>query len=106
MGGVDQWVRLEGWLRRPPAPLMVLCVGTMHTALFLLPTPQKWQLSILVFCILFTICPNCTHVQLFSVPYSFFDSVAGGDVCSGASAAAKGPRSQPHPPLRYSTPLD
>ena len=48
------------------------------------------------FCILlFVICPNCTCPQLFLVPYSFSVSVAGGDVCPGASPAAKGPRSQP-----------
>ena len=67
MGGVDQWVRLEGWLRRPPAPLMVLCAGTMHTALFLLPTPQKWQLSILVFLYLVHNLPQLhTYAVIFS----------------------------------------
>ena len=50
----------------------------------------------LVFCILLSIiCPNCTRAQLFLVPCSFFLFFgSGGEVCPGASTAAKGPRSQ------------
>lgn len=52
--------------------LVVLCAGIMHGILLLLLSPQKWWLGFgLFFCILlFIICPNCTHVQLFLVPYS------------------------------------
>ena len=34
-------------------------------------------------------------MQLFLVPYDSLYFVVGGDVCPGASTAAKGPRSQP-----------
>ena len=56
---------------------------------------QKRQVGFWSFCILSIICPSCVCTQLFLVPYSFFVSVAAGDVCPGASTAAKGPGSQP-----------
>ena len=34
---------------------------------------QKWQLGFWSLCIFLSIiCPNCTYMQLFVVPYSFF----------------------------------
>ena len=40
------------------------------------------------------ICPNCTYAQLFLVPCSFSVFFCSGEVCLGASTAAKGPRPQ------------
>ena len=66
-------------------PGTMLSARGMHSTLLLLPmvffapTLQKWQLGVLVFffflvisCLLYRICPNFTHTQLFLVPYSFF----------------------------------
>ena len=53
--------------------LVVLCAGIMHGILLLLLSPQTWWLGFDLFRILlFIICLNCTHVQLFLVPYNFF----------------------------------
>lgn len=62
--------------------------------LLLLQAPQKQQLGFLVsLCPLSRICPNCACMQLFLVPdNSYF--VAPGEMCLGASTAAKGPKSQ------------
>ena len=86
---------LTGWFAHP---LVVLCAGRTGSTLVLLQTPRKWQMGFWPFCILFINCQNSS--QLFLVRYIFFASVAGGDVCSGAGTAAKGPRSQPIS-LRY-----
>ena len=40
------------------------------------------------------ICPNCAYAQLFLVPCSFSVFFCSGEVCPGASTAAKGPRPQ------------
>ena len=84
--------RVDWWFAHT---LVVLCAGHMGSTLVLLQTPQKWQLGFWPLCILFVNCHS-----YFLVPYSFFVSVAGGDVCSDAGIAAKGPRSQPIS-LRY-----
>ena len=84
-----------GGLGALPTPLMVVCAGGRRRTLLLLLALQKWQLGVWSFCILLSrICPDCACTQLFLVPYSFFVSVAPGDICPGASTAAKGPRSQ------------
>ena len=82
----------------------MLCAGIMSKTLLLLQAPQKRLLGLWPFCILSSIiCPNCTGTQLFLVLSSFFVSIARGDVCPGASPAAKGPRSQvPGPNLSHS----
>ena len=86
----------KGGLGGLPTPLVVLFAGILPRTLLLLPASQKWQLGFWSFCILLSIiCPNCTGMQLFLVPYSFFVSIAGGDSCPGASPPIKGPRSQP-----------
>ena len=68
------------------------------------PDTSEVAVGFLVFCILlFIICPNCACTLVFLVPYSFFVSVAQGDICPGASTAAKGPRSQVPACLSFST---
>ena len=47
------------------------------------------------------ICPNCACMQLFLVPYSFFELCClkrGVSRCKPCSTAAEGPRSQPVSP--------
>ena len=98
--------------------LVVLSAGGMLSTLLLLPAPCfcSWLFrsgSWVVFwsfCIsLSIIYPNCTCTQLILVPYSFFVlSCLGrrGDVCPGASPAAKGPRSQVPSVSIYATPAN
>ena len=72
----------ERWLRWFAHPFGWYWVqGGMHSTLILLPIPcffpvlQKWQLGFWSFCInisLSIIFPNCTRMQLFLAPYSFF----------------------------------
>ena len=83
---------LTGWFAHP---LVVLCAGRTGSTLVLLQTPRKWQLGFWPFCILFINCQNSS--QLFLVPYSFFVSVAGGDVCSGAALQQRVPDPSPSP---------
>ena len=64
--------------------LSYLCSGTSEAAV------RFWPSCIL----LFMISPNCSGMQLFLAPYSFFVSVAWEEVCPCVSTAAKGPRSQ------------
>ena len=83
-----------------PTPLVMLCAGGMHSTLLLLPTPCLCSLlfrsGIWAFCIFLSIiCPSCSCGQLFLVPYSFFVFCCSRRCVSGASTAAKGPRSQP-----------
>ena len=64
------WVAWEmyGWSCHP---LMVLCSGIMWNKLLLLLTPQKGLLDFWSLCILLLIiCPNCSCMQVFSVPYT------------------------------------
>jgi len=77
-----------------------MCRGLCNTRLLLLTLCfcsrllKKQQLGFLVsLCPLSRICPNCACMQLFLVPdNSYF--VAPGEMCLGASTAAKGPKSQ------------
>ena len=57
----------------PPA-LVLLCTRCMHSTLLLLPASQMWAVvGFQSFCpLFFIICSNCTRMQLFFVPYSFF----------------------------------
>ena len=68
----------EGWLKGLPTPLMVLCAGGMRCTLLLLPTPcfcsrlfrsGRWGFGLILSP---RICPDCTCMHLFLVPYSFF----------------------------------
>ena len=67
-----QGVRLEEWPRWFAHPLVVVCARGVSSTLFLLLAFCKWQLGVWSFCILSIICPNCTCMQLFFSPYSFF----------------------------------
>jgi len=70
-----------------PTYLVVLCAWDLCSTLHLLTALQKWKLGLGAFCISF----------FHSWPQSFLVSwyfVAWGDVCPGASPAAKGPGSQ------------
>jgi len=73
--GTSLGIRLYGWLGRCMGglchPLMVLCSGIMCNKLLLLLTPQKGLLDFWSLCILLLIiCPNCSCMQVFSVPYT------------------------------------
>ena len=93
--GVYPGVRQEDGLGGLPTPLVVLSAGGVLSALLLLLALQKWQLGFWSFCILLSIiCPNYACTQLFLVPYIFFVFCCWGDICPGASTAAKGPRCQ------------
>ena len=69
-----------------------------------MPCISSWHLRsgswfVAFLCLIVHNCPcDCACVQLFAVPYSFFVSVAVGDVCPGASAQVEGPRSPPFSP--------
>ena len=65
-------VRLEELPRWFAHPLVVVCARGVSSTLFLLLAFCKWQLGVWSFCILSIICPNCTCMQLFFSPYSFF----------------------------------
>ena len=54
-----------------------------------------WQLGFWCLCSLWSIIyPDCTCMQFFSVPYSFFVFYCSRRHLPGVSTAAKGPRSQ------------
>ena len=99
----------RGWAGRVaqvvcPPLCGVVCRG-MCSTLPLLQTPYfcsllfrsgSWAFWVFLY-LLSRICPNCTCMQLFLVPYSFFVLCSlrrGVSRCKHCSTAAKGPRSQ------------
>ena len=66
-----KWGEGRGRLGGLSASLVVLCAGIMSRTLFLLQAPQKWQFVWSFGILLFTVCPKCSYIQLFLVPYSF-----------------------------------
>ena len=81
--------------------LLVLCAGRLHSNLLLLPTPcsllqapHRWQLGFSVpFTFRIQTLTTCACTQLFLAPCSLCYYLASrGEVCPGASTAAKGPR--------------
>ena len=54
------------------ASLVVLCAGIVSRTLLLLQAPQSGSLFWSFGVLLFTVCPKCSYIQLFLVPYSFF----------------------------------
>ena len=67
-----------------PAPRWC-CVQGSYAVPCLVPSASEMAFGLCPFCdpycMLFITCPNYTCTQLFSVPYSFFVSVARGDIC-------------------------
>ena len=91
---------VRGWLGWSADPLVVLCPGTVLSALLLLLAPGgRVAVQFRPFCVLFfIICPICACMKLFLVPYSFFVFCCWrgrGDARPGVSTEAWGPRSQP-----------
>ena len=71
--GVGSADGVRGGLGGLPTPMLVLPAVLLSSTLLLLPfevAARFWP-----FCILFIICPNCAHVWLFLVPFSFFLSL-------------------------------
>ena len=66
-----KWGEGRGSLGGLSASLAVLCAGIMSRTLLLLQAPQKWQFVWSFGILLFTVCPKCSYIQLFLVPYSF-----------------------------------
>ena len=81
---------------------MVLCAGGMRGTLLLLQDLQKWQLGFFgLFESFVQNLPQLRFMQLFLVPYSFFELCClkrGVSRCKPCSTAAEGPRSQPVSP--------
>ena len=77
----------RGGLGGLPTHLVVLCAGGLCSTLHLLTALQKWKLGLGTFCISFF--PSWPQSLLVSCYF-----VAWGNVCPGASPAAKGPGSQ------------
>ena len=86
---------LGGAVCRDHAQYPVFAPGTSETAVGL------WPLCIL----LFVIAPTAHVCSYFSLLIVSLYSVAGGDVCPGASTLVKGPRSQPISLPAASTPF-
>ena len=79
-----------------PAPEVVLCAG--DTQGFAPGSSEGPVGGLGLFVSLQSrLCPHCPCTLLILVPSSFLYSVAGGDMCPGASSAAEDPRSQPVP---------
>ena len=96
--GADGWGPWKGGLGGVPTPLVVPGTGITRSVLLLLLAHQKRPLA----CGLFvsycsSLPPLRMHAVIFSPLYSFFVSVAQGDVCPGAgtSTPVEGSRSQP-----------
>ena len=89
---------LGAWLRWPGHPLAgSVCRDQVQDPAFA-PGTSEVAVGLWPFCILlFIFCPSSACVRLFLVLLVSLYDIAGGDVCPGASTAAKGPgpRSQP-----------
>ena len=95
----------RGWAQWGlPIPLVMLCAGTMHSTLVLLPAAffcfpllrsGSWIFGFSIS--LSIICLNCTCTELFLVPCNFFVFCCSRRHLSRCKHEAKGARSQPYP---------